>query len=427
MGVSAHCAALTANSAPLTLTRQSGEKRHMPPVQSGSPICAPAAHSPNPDAGPYLLTLCRLESGAPVRPPRAPQLERFRFFSTRAKQSDGTERRYLHMGYFPSLAEAQKWAQLMRRTYPNAIATLAPATLLRHPDSGVPTLTPPAQPSSPPAKPAHPPAPLETKTLTDTQVLGLLETRRTLAAGESGAEVAGIPLLRPEDAEARRVIKEAVVQGAPVCFAVQLLWSIQPIDLGSVPSVSIFRAYSLYVMEGQREGHTWYCLRLGFFGDTLSAKQVAYFVRSSFASVAVVPVTERERALAKESPVPPASLADPFRQSLDQALAADQRRAPQDSAPAADQRRAPQGSAPAAVAAGPVANRSAPDQRSSPPKSPPPATDRSPGAARAGSDTLAQTLEMLATSELWENEESMSETGVRHLAVQVQKTKTRRS
>jgi len=34
---------------------------------------------------------------------------------------------------------------------------------------------------------------------------------------------------------------------------------------------------------------------------------------------------------------------------------------------------------------------------------------------------------MLATSELWENEESMSETGVRHLAVQVQKTKTRRS
>src|SRR6185437_11318618 len=121
------------------------------------------------------------------------------------------------------------------------------------------------------------------------------------------------------------------------------------------------------------------------------------------------------------------SLADPFRQSLDQALAADQRRAPQDSAPAADQRHAPQGSAPAAVAAGPVANRSAPDQRSSPPKSPPPATDRSPGAARAGSDTLAQTLEMLATSELWENEESMSETGVRHLAVQVQKTKTRRS
>src|SRR6185312_7536693 len=248
-----------------------------------------------------------------------------------------TERRYLHMGYFPSLAEAQKWAQLMRRTYPNATATLVPATLLRHPDSGVPTLTTTAPPGSPPANSVH--THQEARTLTDTQVLGVLEKRCTSAAGESGAEVAGIPLLQPEDAEARRAIKEAVVQGAPVCFAVQLLWSIQPIDLRSVPSVSIFRAYTLYALEGQREGRTWYCLRLGFFSDALSAKQVAYFVRSSFASVAVVPVTERERALAKESPVPPASLADPFRQSLDQAPAADQRRRPQGSAPAADHKR----------------------------------------------------------------------------------------
>jgi len=376
----------------------------MAPVRSGSPISTPASRAPDPDAGPFMLTLSSLQSAAPIRLPRAPQLERFRFFTTRSRQSDGTERRYLHMGYFPSLAEAQKWAQLMRTTYPNAIATLVPAALLRHPDSGVPTLTAPMAAGSTSEISTHDTAPIPDASLTDTQVLSVLETRRSSPAREPHAEVNGaaIPLLRPEDTDTRRIIKEAVVQGAPVCFAVQLLWSVQPIDLASVPSVSIFRAYTLYVTEGQHEGRGWHCLRLGFFSDAISAKQVAYFVRSSFPSVAVLPVTERERDLAKEAPVAASSLADPFQQSLDQTLAADQRRATS----------AGNGAAPPTAASAPVASKSAADQRVSAPES---------------SATLAETLEMLASSELWENEDSMTATGVRHLAVQVQKNKARRS
>src|SRR4030095_6480642 len=50
--------------------------------------------------------------------------------------------------------------------------------------------------------------------------------------------------------------------------------------------------------EANRDGRTWYGLRLGFFSDAVSAKQVAYYVRSDFKTVSVVPVTtiEKERA-----------------------------------------------------------------------------------------------------------------------------------
>ncbi len=81
-------------------------------------------------------------------------------------------------------------------------------------------------------------------------------------------------------------------------FAVQLLWSVQPIDMSKVPQLAIFSAYTLYGAEGNRDGRRWYGLRLGFFTDAVSAKQVAQYVRSEFTSVSVVPVTERERSRA---------------------------------------------------------------------------------------------------------------------------------
>ena len=65
-----------------------------------------------------------------------------------------------------------------------------------------------------------------------------------------------------------------------------------------MPPLAIFNAYTLYTTEANREGRTWYGLRLGFFSDAVSAKQVAYYVRSDFKTVSVVPVTtiEKERA-----------------------------------------------------------------------------------------------------------------------------------
>ncbi len=279
------------------------------------------------------------------------------------------------------------------------------------------SLAPSAEPHGTTATPGRIPAPVAAESLTDTQVLTVLETRCSSPGQERRAAIVGaeISLLRPEDTHTRQVIKEAVVQGAPVCFAVQLLWSAEPIDLTSVPTVSIFRAYTLYVTRGQRDGRSWYCLRLGLFGDAISAKQVAYFVRSSFTSVAVLPVTEQERALANETAVAPASLADPFRQTLDQALTADQRRSP-----AASNTVQPQG-----VAKAPGASRSASDQRVAPPVKSPSVSSSRPAHRPGG--TLEESLDMLAASEIWESEESMTETGVRHLNVQVQKAKGRRS
>jgi hypothetical protein len=235
-----------------------------------------------------MLTLCRLATPVSIQPPRAPHLKSFTFFISRSRQPDGGEQLRLHMGYFATLAEAQHYAQLVRGAYPNATATLAPAALLRQSNSGVPTL---------------PPATVADGALTDTQVIQLLETRRVAPLQDSTSEKSGreISILRPDDTDTRRALKEAVVQGAPVSFAVQLQWSVQPIDLARVPSVSIFRAYTLYVTEERRDGRSWYCLRLGFFSDAISAKQVAYYVRSNFPSVAVVPISEQERTRANQN------------------------------------------------------------------------------------------------------------------------------
>ena len=100
---------------------------------------------------------------------------------------------------------------------------------------------------------------------------------------------------------------ETITQPEPAVFAVQLLWSVQPIDMSQVPQLAIFSAYTLYGAEGNRDGRRWYGLRLGFFTDAVSAKQVAQYVRSEFTSVSVVPVTVREReraAAAATRPLP---------------------------------------------------------------------------------------------------------------------------
>jgi hypothetical protein len=145
--------------------------------------------------------------------------------------------------------------------------------------------------------------PADDTSLTDTQVLRFLETRRGEAGGAQAeaplqadtAAESGISLLKPDDTGTRRALKEAVSHNEPVSFAVQLQWSVQPVALEKVPPLAIFSAYTLYSVEGSREGRKWYGLRLGFFNDAISAKQVAYYVRSEFTSVAVVPVSPQER------------------------------------------------------------------------------------------------------------------------------------
>src|SRR5487761_933170 len=83
--------------------------------------------------GPFMLTLCRLVEPVSIRPPQSPHLRPFTFFTSRARQRDGSEQVYLHMGFFDTLAYAEKWVRAVRGRHPDAIATIAPPTLWQEP------------------------------------------------------------------------------------------------------------------------------------------------------------------------------------------------------------------------------------------------------------------------------------------------------
>lgn len=320
-----------------------------------------AVQAPQVTTGHFMLTLCQLAEPVSIRPPQSPHLKPYTFFTSSARDLDGSERLYLHMGYFATLDDAERWARIARERYPEAYATLAPNGAAGRPES-----------------------------LTDTQVLKILETRDGPPAqdglGEKGCEQ--IALLRPEDTSTREALKEAVAQGAPVSFAVQLEWSAKPLDLARVPALAAFRGHTLYETETFREGRSRYFLRLGFFADPVSAKQVAAQVRANFASAAVVPVAEQEVVRAREAAVGSSI------PSLSQARAA----APADSV------NAPTSS--------PEAKRSGEDVRRR---------------IARGPETLEQTLRRLAARERWTDPDALSESGVRHLRVEVQTHRSGRS
>ena len=111
-----------------------------------------------------------------------------------------------------------------------------------------------------------PPPPRESaptnSALSDTQVLKMLETRRSEEGDPGPAELddGGIPMLKPDDTGTRQALKEAIVSNATVAFAVQLQWSVQPVELDKGPPRAIFSAYTLYTVEGSRDGRRWYGL-----------------------------------------------------------------------------------------------------------------------------------------------------------------------
>ena len=250
------------------------------------------------------------------------------------------------------------------------------------------------------------------QSLSDTQVMQILEARR----GEDSVRVpstdatGGIPVLRPDDSGTRRALKDAVRINAAVSFAVQLQWSVESMALDKVPPLAIFSAYTLYTVEGNRDGRKWYGLRLGFFSDANAAKQVAQYVRSEFASVAVVPVSpqERERAASADhnttatsfAEVQPAMPPEEIKLLDDESIAVPKAAA----IPAAG---AKGGSAAARAAARSKSLRS--QERSAP---------------RKGPYSLEETLEILGAGSLEIDNgrgELINESGVRHIKVEVRK------
>lgn len=266
--------------------------------------------------------------------------------------------------------------------------------------------------------------------LTDTQVLRFLETRREEDdAGKpqsplqvDAAAESGISLLKPDDTGTRRALKEAVSHNEAVSFAVQLQWSVQPVRLDQVPPLAIFSAYTLYSVEGSREGRKWYGLRLGFFNDAISAKQVAYYVRSEFASVAVVPVSPQERDRATEDNQRFTGVGAPRKRPAsedNEFKLIDSDEGTGTAPPAAPRAAALTAASPAAAAVRQPASGSRNARK-----------DGSKDAGKVGArerrtpQTLEETLEILGANELaidGANRDTPSDTGVRHLRVEVQK------
>ena len=270
----------------------------------------------------------------------------------------------------------------------------------------------------------------EDSSLTDTQVLRYLETRREDGRSSEDAPDASISLLKPDDTGTRRALKDAVTQNAPVSFAVQLQWAVQPVELDKVPPLAIFSAYTLYTVEGSREGRKWYGLRLGFFSDAISAKQVAYYVRSEFASVAVVPVSPQEKDRASEEDNKKANAAMAFPRKTRQGpvdefklIDSDDQKETGAAAPGAGKATAAR---PGAAKPAPTpAARSAPQSPAIAKRAPPKGTGGRVGAReRRGPQTLEETLEILGAGELEVDNgrgETLNDTGVRHLRVEIQK------
>ncbi len=247
--------------------------------------------------------------------------------------------------------------------------------------------------------------------MSDTQVLRMLETRRSDDSGKVTDDAnSGISLLKPDDSQTRRALKEAVIDNAPVSFAVQLQWSVAPVELDKVPPLAIFSAYTLYTVEGSREGRKWYGLRLGFFSDAISAKQVAYYVRSEFTSVAVVPVSPAEKVRASDAETRAATGAFQRRhveQKTEEFKLFDEDK---------DVVGEPPPKAAQPLAARP-AGRGAPARRNKPMGRVRAKEHRSP-------KTLEETLEILGASDLEIDNgrgETLNDTGVRHLRVEIQK------
>jgi len=348
------------------------------PTGSSNPNPARRAQA---GTGRFMLTLCRLAAPVRIRPPKSPRLKPFTFFMSRALQPDGRESLYLHMGYFETLADAERWVEAVRPRYPNAFATIATVESLRPANSEAPSLPPAAfQPVVPQSSD---PTLLKDDSLTDTQVLEILEARRVYAVqldvDERNRDQ--IALLRPDDTGVRRALKEAVAQGAPVSFAVQLHWSAQPIDLNRVSSLAIFKPYTLYATESRREGRSRYFLRLGFFADPLSAKQVAVQMCSAFASAAVVPVVDQEVTRAREAAMNNSAIPYLGQQRVDRGIDSN--------------------------------GTSRSSAQSKPLSDPPRHVSR-------GDEAGGRTLEPLAGSSTWTEPDSLSESGVRHLRVEVQ-------
>lgn len=259
----------------------------------------------------YIINLLSSTTPLKLEAPDAPELGGFAVFRSR-RVEDGRDRFRLHLGFFDSQEQAEKFLPLVRDHYPAAWVALAPEDSMGSLDDTnvaqfkyIPNRAMPAADAhpaqvSPPAIPPtsqEPPA-IASSTVTTVPAEDFLHADDVLSLLESpprqlpGAVAATTP---PQPA-----VKTARIP-AVQSFAVQLIWSTERPDTAQIPRLAIFDAYTMYTVTMKRAGRLWYGLRLGFFNDPVSARQVSLYVRSDFSAASVVPVSERECERAGEA------------------------------------------------------------------------------------------------------------------------------
>jgi len=218
--------------------------------------------------GLYVINLDFSSMPMPLTVPFRHELVGFTVFRSRSYEQ-GRERVRLHVGYFESEQRAVGALTVVRKHYPDAWISAAPATNLGSLDDTLNT------------------------------EFRLLRSAYARVVTPASAPTAPAPV-------AAKVVASAVVWAVapavppPQHYAVQLEWSLAPIIAARVPRLAILEAYHLYTVRMLREGSPQQGLRLGFFTSAEAARRVAEYVRPEFPGVAVVPVSHREYSRAIE-------------------------------------------------------------------------------------------------------------------------------
>ena len=225
----------------------------------------------------YVITLDSSSVPMSLDVPFRHDLVGFTVFRSRSFEH-GRERFRLHLGYFESAQRAEDALSVVRKYYPAAAISAAPVSHLGSLDNTVNT---------------------EFRLLRTAYARVATPASAPTAPAPVAAKGAASPVVKePRLDAANRVPAPAVPQ--PQHYAVQLEWSLAPIDTTAVPRLEIFEAYHLYTVRVLRKGSPQQGVRLGFFTSAESAFRVAEYVRPEFPGVGVVPVSHREYARAIE-------------------------------------------------------------------------------------------------------------------------------
>ena len=224
------------------------------------PIAPPRSADADGSTAHYVITLTT--APLPIRDalPRLPAFAEARVFCERYEDA-GTVRIRVQLGYFRSVRAAAEALRIVRAEYPCAAVR---GVRLPH------------------------------------------EPRHSAAHGVAAPDGAAAPVRgTPHLASVTGTRDDARAAAGFRRFAVELLWSPQPIDLTHVPPLTMFDGYTLYAVSAHRGGHDWHRLQLGFFTDRATAMAAVDEATTYFADAIAVPVTDSEFDQASEAEIRP--------------------------------------------------------------------------------------------------------------------------